>query len=86
MKATAREDEVGTRAGGAKQWKATGTGLWLRPKTYLVVDLGGGVLEVDSLLEDIANLLKLDTLRPVVEGSRDVNLLSGVFPVRKSGQ
>lgn len=56
----------------------------LRDWTYLVVDLGRGVLEINRLLEDVALLLELDALGPVVEGAGDVDLFGGVFPVRQS--
>lgn len=51
-------------------------------QTYLVVDLAGSVLEINGLLENVALLLELDTLGPVVKCARDVDLLGGVFPVR----
>jgi hypothetical protein len=51
-----------------------------REITHLVVDLLGGVLEVDRLLENIAFLLELDALGPVVEGTGDIDLLGGMLP------
>lgn len=48
--------------------------------TNLVVDLLGGVLEVDRLLENGALLVELDALGPVVEGTGHVDFLGRVFP------
>jgi hypothetical protein len=48
--------------------------------TYLVVDLLGGVLELDGLQEKRAFLLELDALGPVVEGSGYVDLFGRVLP------
>ncbi len=51
--------------------------------TYLIVDLVGWDFEADSLFEDAALLLELNTLGPVVESTGNVNFFRGVFPGEK---
>lgn len=48
--------------------------------TYLVVDLVGWDFEANSLFEDAALFLELNTLGPVVEGTGNVDFFRGVFP------
>lgn len=54
-------------------------------QTHLVVNLGRGILELDSLLEYAALLVELDALGPVVEGTGNVDFVSGVLPERRVG-
>lgn len=48
--------------------------------THLVVNLLGSVLELDGLLKNVAVLLKLDALGPVIKGAGYVDLFGRVFP------
>lgn len=50
--------------------------------TNLVVDLVRRDFEVDGLFKDVAFLLELDTLGPVVEGAGNVDFVCGVLPGR----
>lgn len=51
--------------------------------TNLVVDLVRGDFEVDGLFKDVAFLLELDALGPVVKGAGNVDFVCGVFPGSK---
>ena len=50
--------------------------------TYLVVYLVGRRLELDLLLEPVADPVQLDTLGPVIKRARHKDLVGRVFPGR----
>lgn len=49
--------------------------------THLVIDLLGSIWQGDLLLEDVANLLKLLALRPIVESTRHVDIAGWMRPM-----
>jgi hypothetical protein len=53
--------------------------------THLVVNLALGLLQVDCLGENIALLLELNALGPVVECTRHVDLVGGMLPIENLG-
>jgi hypothetical protein len=53
-------------------------GARVAQRTYLVLCLGLG--ELNGLLEDIALLLQLDCLLPVIKGAGHVHVVGIVFP------